>query len=80
MSEQQFFLNELIPGIIFIAIGIVVGIITFCKLYRRWDKTLFHCVLALVVAALTAFGTFFMIAILFVSIRGRGCEGCQEYH
>ena len=77
---EQWVLYELIPLILSVLAGIVGGIITFFKLYRHWGRSLSRCILAVVCSVLAAIVAFFIAATLIVAVRGRWCEGCQEYH
>ena len=63
-----------------VVISIAVGILTFFKLFRHFGRSLFDCILAIAGSALAALCTFCIITTVFVLIRGRWCEGCQEYH
>ena len=78
--DAQILINDWILLILCAAVGIATGILLFPSVHRQLRKTPLGGFLAVCGCIVAALAVFMLAAVILVAIRGRWCEGCQEYH
>jgi len=78
--DAQILINDWILLILCATVGIAIGILLFPGLRGQLRKTPLGGFLAVCGCIVAALAVFMLAAVILGAIRGRWCEGCQEYH